>query len=134
MSSTQKVWAITDLIKEIGKWKTEFEIANDIEKLNNTYLMQYLVGLIFYCNCETSVIKYNDKNRERMSVHICKCYSNITVVQFDIFEKYKRIPYYHDNILLKNNESALENQRSLGKLVLNDPLLVEFFMYDGEIL
>ena len=134
MSSTQKVWAITDLIKEIGKWKTEFEIANDIEKLNNTYLMQYLVGLIFYCNCETSVIKYNDKNRERMSVYICKCNPNITIVQFDIFEKYKRIPYYHDNIFLKNNKCALENQRMFVEWVLNDPLLVEFFRCDGEIL
>ena len=134
MSSTQKVWAITDLIKEISMWKTEFEIANDIEKLNNTYLMQYLVGLVFFCKCETSVVKYNDINRERMSIHICKCDSNITVVQFDIFEKYKRLPYYHDYMLLKNNTCAVENQRLLSTWVLNDPLVVEFFRCDGEIL
>ena len=81
MNHIQKVWTVTDLIKEIGKWKTEFERVSDIENINNNFCFQHLIGLVFYCNCETSLVKYNSQNRDRMQVQVCRCNPNIAVVQ-----------------------------------------------------
>ena len=128
-----KTFAITDILKIIGDWKTEFERVSDIENINNNLCFQHLIGLVFYCNCETSLVTYNHRNRDRMQIKVCKCNPNITVVQVDLFEKYKRTPYYHDSLFLYNDETPLANQRILSECVLNDSVLLEFFRCDGEI-
>ena len=133
MNSIQHVWRITDLIKKIGKWKHEFERVSDIEQINNTYLFQHLIPLIFYLKCENGVVKYNAKNGDRMRIHVCKCNPNISVVQFDLFEKYKRTQYYHDSIFLDNDKEPLVNQRRLSEWILNDWLVLDFFRCNGEI-
>ena len=120
-------------MNEIGKWKSMFENQCDIEKLNNTVFFQYLIPIIFYLKYESGITKYNAKNDDRMQIQVCKCNSQITVIQMDLYHKRKRIPYYHDSILLNNNEKPLVNQRKLAEWILNDQLLLDFFKTDGEI-
>ena len=61
------------------------------------------------------------------------CNPNITVVQVDLFEKYKRTAYYHDNIFLNSNDKPLDNQQILSEWILNDQSLLDCFRCDGEI-
>ena len=130
----KKVFSITDLVIEIGKWKSMFEYQWDIEKLNNTYLFQHLIGIVFYLGCDNGLVKYNEKIGNRMRIEVCKCNRNTTVVQFDLLKKYKKTPYYNDGILLNNNDKSLHNQRKLAEWILNDQLLLDFCKSDGEII
>ena len=133
MNAVQKVWRITDLIKLIGALKHQMEHNMDIEKLNNTYLFQHLIPLIFFICCDSGVVKYNDCNGERMRIQVCKCNPRITVVQMDLFEKRKRLPYYCDSLFLNNDNKPLDNQKRLSEWILNDSLLLDFFRCSGEI-
>ena len=133
-SYADKLFAITDLVKEIGKWKSMFEHQDDIQRINITYLFQHLTPLIFFLNHESGITKYNDCNDDRIQIQVCKCDSRITIIQMDLYHKRKRISYYHDSILLNNNEKPIVNQRKLAEWILNDPLLLPFFKSDGEIL
>ena len=130
----QKLFAVTDLVSEIGKWKSMFEHQDDIQRINNTYLFQHLVPLIFFFKHETGITKYNAKNDDRIQIQICRCDSRITVIQMDLYHKRKRIAYYHDSILLNNNEKPIVNQRKLAEWILNDSLLLDFFKSDGKII
>ena len=133
MNAIQQVWRITDLVRLIGLFKHNFEHIMDIENLNNTYLFQHLIPLIFFIRSDSGVVKYNDCNGERMRIEICKCNPNISVVQFDLFHKHKRTQYYHNTIFLNNKDQPLANQRKLAECILNDTLLLDFFKCDGEI-
>ena len=129
MNPIQRCWQITDLIKLIGSFKHDFEHNMDIQKLNNTYTFQHLIPIIFYLGC----VKYNTKNGQRMRIQICKCNPQITVVQFDLFEKRKRIQFYHSTLFLINDNKPLDNQRLLSEWILNDSLLLDFFRCSGEV-
>ena len=133
MNAIQRVWQIKDLIKAIGSFKHEMEHNIDIEQINNTYLFQHLIPLIFYLNSESGIVKYNAKNGNRMRIQICKCNPNITVIQFDLFHKRKRTSFYYDSVFLNNNNKPLANQRILAEWILNDQLLLDFFQCSGEI-
>ena len=133
MNAIQQVWRITDLIKLIGSLKHDFEHNIDIEQINNTYLFQHLIPLIFYLNSESGIVKYNAKNGDRMRIQICKCNPSTTVIQFDLFDKRKRTPFYYDSILLHNIEKPFANQRILAEWVLNDQLLLNFCQCSGDI-
>ena len=133
MNGIQRVWRITDLIKLIGTFKHDFEHNMDIQQLNNSYLFQHIIPLIFYLKCESGVVKYNVQNGQRMRIQVCKCNPNTTIIQFDLFEKRKRTPYYHDTIFLHNNDKPLGNQRILAEWILNDTLILSFFKCDGDI-
>ena len=132
MNAIQRVWQIKDL-KAIGSFKHEMEHNIDIEQINNTYLFQHLIPLIFYLNSESGIVKYNAKNGNRMRIQICKCNPNIMVMQFDLFDTRQRIPYYHNSIFLSNRDKPLANQRILAEWILNDQLLLDFFKCDGDI-
>ena len=133
MNAVQKVWRITDLVRLIGLFKHDFEHNMDIEQINNTYLFQHLIPLIFFIRSDSGVVKYNAKNDDRMRIEICKCNPQITVIQFDLFHKHKRTQYYHDSIFLDNDKEPLVNQRRLSECILNDSLLLGFFKADGEV-
>ena len=133
MNAIQKVWQITDLIRLIGSFKHDMEHNMDIENLNNNFCFQHLIGIIFFLKFDNGVVTYSDCNGERMRIEICKCDPNITVVQFDLFEKRKRTPYYFDSLFLINDNKPLDNQRILAECILNDLLLLDFFKRDGEI-
>ena len=134
MNAIQKVWRITDLVRLIGTFKHDIEHNMDIEQINNTYLFQHLIPLIFFIRSDSGVVKYNDCNGERMRIEFCKCDPNITVVQFDLFHKHKRTQYYHDSIFLDNNKEPFVNQRYLAECILNDTLVLGFFRCSGEII
>ena len=104
-----------------------------IEKLNSTQLFQHIVGLIFYCNCDTGVIKYNQQTGERIQIRVCQCETKFIVIQTDILQKYKRIPYYVDTLFLDKNTYPVDNQYRLANWVLNNQLLLDWFTCDGEI-
>ena len=62
MNYACKVFAITDLVRCIGDFKYEFELAHDIQQLNNMTAFQELVFRTFYCKCNTCMmIKHNNK-------------------------------------------------------------------------
>ena len=130
---THELWAITDLIKEIAKWKTEFENIADIEKLNATRLLQHLVAIIFNCNSDNGVIKYDNRTGERLNIRVCKCDENSIIVQTELFKKYKRIPYHYDMFFLDKNSNPVDSQRLLAEWILNDQLLLHFFRCGGEV-
>ena len=130
---THKLWSVTDLIKMIGHYKHEFENIADIEKLNYTRLFQHLVAIIFSCNSDNGVIKYDNRTGERLTMRVCKCSSDIIIVQTELFKKYKRIPYYYDTLFLDKNSNPVDNQRLLANWILKDKLLLHFFRCSGEI-
>ena len=133
MNAVQRCWQITDLVKLIGTFKHEIEHNMDIENLNNNFCLQHLISIIFFLKFDNGVIKYNATNRERMRIQVCKCNPNITVVQFDLFEKRKRSSYYNDSIFLNNDKEPVANQRLLSEWILNDSLVLPFFKCIGDI-
>ena len=130
---SHKLWAITDLINVINKYKHEFERANDIEKLNSTQLFQHLIGLIFYCKCDSGTIKYDNKTSERLSIRICKCHTDTIIIHTEVLQKYKRSGYYYNTLFLDTNTNPVDNQRLLANWILHNPLLLNFFRCTGDI-
>ena len=130
---TNKLWAITDLIKMIGQYKHEFENITDIEKLNATRLFQHIIAIIFNCNSDNGVIKYDNRTGERLSIRVCKCDYDMIIVQAELFKKYKRIAYYSDMLFLDKNAYPIHNQRLLADWILHDQLLLPFFTCSGEV-
>ena len=133
MSYTNKVRQITDLIKVIGQYKHWFENISDIEKLNNTRLFQHIVAIIFNCNNDNGVIKYDNRTGERLSIRICQCSSDIIIVQAELLHKYKRISYYMDTLFLHKNSNPVDSQRLLTDWILNNQMLLHFFTCSGDI-
>ena len=133
MNPIQRVWRIIDLVKLICSFKRDFEHNTDIQKLNNTYLFQHLIPHIFFLKCDSGVVKYNNQNRDRIRIEVCKCDPNITTIQVELFETRKRTPYYFDILFLDNDKEPIANQRKLSEWILNDSLLLELFRSDDEI-
>ena len=132
MKFTQKVWRITDLIKEISKWKHEFEVASDLQKLNESTSFQHLVFHVFGRISDSGLIIRDRYCNDRLHISICKHKKPIVVITFEILHKRKRTPYYFDIIFLDMNNSAIHNQRLLAERVLNDNLLLPFFWNDSN--
>ena len=65
------------------------------------------------------------KDEERMSIKICK--HKPILLTFEIFKKYKRIPYYSTQLLLDNEKPALTNQYEVSRFILEDNILLPFF-------
>ena len=133
LKHTNKLWSITDLVKMIGQYKHEFENISDIEKLNATRLFQHIIAIIFNCNSDNGVIKYDNRTGERLSIRVCKCDHNMIIVQAELFHKYKRISYYMDTMFLDKNACPINNQRLLANWILNNQMLLHFVTCDGDI-
>ena len=130
---TNKLWTITDLIKMIGQYKHWFENISDIEKLNATRLFQHIIAIIFNCNNDNGVIKYDNRTMDRLQIRVCQCDHDMIIVQTELFKKYKRIPYHYDMFFLDKNDNAIDNQRLLANWILHDQLLLSFFVCSGDI-
>jgi hypothetical protein len=128
MNFTQKVFQITDLIKYIGKFKKQFEDADNIDKLNNTYIFQNLICLIFGNKCEhdSGLIIKNGED-DRLIINICFHNHNHIHIRFTTFQKYQRNPYYFDFILLNKNIIPIDNQYLFSTFIINDSILLPFF-------
>ena len=75
------------------------------------------------------MIKHNQK---RLIVKIFKNnYINQLVIEFSVFDKYKRLPYYFCVEFLDRQIDSLSLQHQLAEYVLLDPLLLPFFR--GEV-
>ena len=117
----------------IGQYKHEFENITDIEKLNNTSLFQHIIAIIFSCNSDNGVIKYDNQTGGRLNIRVCKCDQQIIIVQAELLKKYKRIPYHYDMFFLNKNSNPVDNQRLLASWILNDEFLLHFFTCSGEV-
>ena len=121
-----QVFTITDLVKKIGHYKKEFEEAQDIYYLNNNFHFQQLILLIFNNIYDSGLtIKNKNQDDQRLMIKICK--HKPILLTFEIFQKYKRIPYYVDQLFLDVKKSALYNQKEISKYILNDSMLLNFF-------
>ena len=128
-----KVWRLSDIIKTIGKYKHEFEKAQDVERLNTSHSFQSLVFHLFYYKYNSSVIIRNNHNKDRLNISIVKSKYPAVVITFEVYHKYKRLPYYFDILFLYfNNNNALNNQLFLTQHILNDNMLLTFFRYEKK--
>ena len=129
---TNKLWTITDLIKEVGKWKTEFENIADIEKLNQSHSFQSLVYHVFYRQYDSGIIIRNKMNNDRLHISICKHQYPDIITSFELYGKYKKRPFYVDTLFLDFNKMPIDNQRVLANFVLNDTMLFHFFEFERK--
>lgn len=125
MNYTNKIWRITDLVKEIGKWKTEFELTNDIEKLNEIQHFQNLIYLLFNSRFDTGLILKTEDTR--LHIGICFHVENTIVISFEMFEKYQRKPCYKNLFCIGNSEVPYKIQYQLAEFILQDDKILEFF-------
>ena len=126
-----KVWRISDIIKMIGEFKHQFEQAQDISRLNMSHSFQSLVFHVFYYEYNNSVIIRNNISNNRLHISIIKSKYPSVVITFELYHKYKRLPYYFDILFLDfNNNNALHNQFILTQHILNDNMLLTFFRYE----
>ena len=75
------------------------------------------------------IIKQNDN---RLAIRICKHKNPTTTITFETFEKYKRQPYYFDTLFLDMTDTPIQNQIKLSNHILNDDMLLEFFMHENK--
>ena len=125
---TQQVWQISDIIKCIGNWKHQFECASDRERLNNCFDFQHLLYHVFNNKFDTYILLR--LNTHRLTINICFCNQQYIDIIFRCFEKYKRKPYYYDNITFNRkqiNNKPLSIQYKLAQTILNDNMLLPFF-------
>ena len=127
---THKLWSITDLIKMIGQYKHEFEHANDIEKLNQVNSFQSFVYHLFYRKYDSGIIIRSKMNNDRLHISICKHQYPDIIISFELYEKYKKIPYYADTLFLDFNKTPVDNQLVLANHILNDTMLFHFFKFE----
>ena len=126
-----KVWRISDLITMIGEFKHKFELAQDVEKLNMSHSFQSLVFHIFYYKYDSGMVVRNNISNDRLHISIIKNKYPSVVITFELYHKYKRLPYYFDILFLDfNNNNALHNQFILTQHILNDNMLLIFFRYE----
>ena len=110
-----KVFQITDLVKCIGALKHQFEVASDIQKLNNTYNFQSLIFHLFHNVFDSGIIiKQNDN---RLAIRICKHKNPTITITFETFEKYKRQPYYFDTLFLDMTDTPIQNNKSNYQII-----------------
>ena len=131
-NNTNKVWQITDLVKKIGKWKSEFEKTANVEQLNNNNDFQNLIYLLFTCEYDSGVVVRKDSTEpnepNRLMIKICKHNPPFYLIHFEIYKKHKRTPCY-DNIYLIEylKETPLKIQRKLSVFILENHILLDFF-------
>ena len=117
-----KVWRISDMIKKIGEFKHKFELAQDVEKLNCTNTFQSLVFHIFYYKYGSGMVVRNNISNDRLHISIIKSKYPSVVITFELYHKYKRLPYYFDILFLDfSNNNALHNQFILTQLTYTKP-------------
>ena len=125
---TNKVFAITDLVRVIGDFKHDFERASDIEYLSANNQFQHLVYHIFNNICDSSMLIRNLHNSERLAINICVHKKPYIVVRLGAFHKYKRLPFYIDILFLDTEKSPIFNQRQVvANNILSDEILLPFF-------
>ena len=125
-----KMWRISDMIKKIGEFKHQFEQAQDVERLNMTHSFQCLVFHVFYYEYNNSVIIGNTISTDRLHISIIKSKDPSVVIVFELYHKYKRLPYYFDILFLDFTSCAVRNQIILTQHILNDNMLLIFFRYE----
>ena len=123
---TDLIWSITDMIKLIGKWKSEFEVASDIEKLNNTQMFQIIMVHIFYYEYDTSLL-FKNAQQQRLIIKICKHKPNVIIIELNVLDKYKRKPRDILILVVDKNEHSCEQQLRLSKYILKNDTLLSFF-------
>ena len=128
-----EMWRISDLVKMIGEFKHQFASAQDVEILNMSHSFQSLVFHVFYYEYNSSVIIRNNVNNDRLHISIIKSKYPSVIITFELYHKYKHLPYYFDILFLDfNNNNALHNQFILTQHILNDSLLIPFFRYEKK--
>ena len=132
MNNTGKVWQITDLVKLIGKWKSEFEKVWDVEQINNNNDFQNLIYLLFICNYDSGVVvrknstEHNEPNR--LMIKICKHNSGFYLIHFEVYQKRKRTPEYETMHLIEYLiTDPIEIQMNLAELIIDNDTLLQFF-------
>ena len=126
-----EVWRISHIIKIIGVHKHQFEQAQDIERLNHTHSFQSIIFHSFYYKHSSNIIIRNNLNDDRLHISICKRDNLLIALTFELYYKYKRIPYYFDILFLDfNNNNALNDQFTLAQHILGDDMLLTFFRYE----
>ena len=129
---TNKVWAITDIVKLIGKFKGQMEHCIDIEKINQVYSFQSLLCHLFYHLYDSGIIVRSKMNEDRMHISICKHQNHMVLISFELYGKYKKMPFYVDQLFLNFNEKAIDNQYKIANHILNDTLLSHFFEFEKK--
>ena len=128
MSYTNQVFRITDLVKIIGSFKKEFELADDIRRLNDNSLFQQLILLIYNSLHDAGIITKNEKE-ERLQIKICFCLKIIPliIIDFKIYEKYKKKHKYRNMFFINPDDKAYITQQDLSKFILDQDVLLSFF-------
>ena len=128
-----KVWRISDMIKKIGEFKHQFELAQDVEILNMSHSFQFLIFHLFYYKYGSSMVVRNNISTDRLHISIIESKYQSVVITFELYHKYKRLPYYFDILFLDlNNNNALHNQLILTQHILNDNMLIPFFRHEKK--
>ena len=87
---------------------------------------------MFHSVFDSGSIVRQKGNTDGLSISICKHKSSMILISFQIFEKYKKQPYYFDKIFLNANNNPLHNQRTLSNYILNDCMLLDFFIDENK--
>ena len=125
-----EVWRISDIIKMIGEFKHKFEQAQDVKKLNMTQSFQALVFHLFYYKYGAGMVVRNNIGDDRLHIYICKRENQFVVITFELYYKYKHLPYYFDILFLDFNNKAIPNQSTLAQYILSNDMLLIFFQYE----
>ena len=131
---TNKVCGIKDMIELIGDWKHHFERASDIEQLNESHKFQSLIFQIFHNEYNSGLLLRNNNTDKRLNITISK-HSNkkYVFITFEAFEKYKKIPYYRDILVIKTEDTPIKSQRKIALDILNDNMLLKFFQKNSML-
>ena len=115
---------ISDLVKLIGSYKHDFEKVSDLEKLNNVKQFQELIYKVFNCKYDTGMIlKQSDS---RLNIRLCFHNRDCMIIYFGAYQKYRKISYYEDTLILNRCDSAITLQRQLSEFILYDTILLSY--------
>ena len=88
---------------------------------------------MFYYEYNSSVIITNNTSNDRLHISIIKNKYPLVVTTFELYHKYKRLPYYLDILFLDfNNNNTLHKQFILAQHIPNDNMLLPFFRYEKK--
>ena len=118
------MWRISDLITMIGEFKHKFELAQDVEKLNMSHSFQSLIFHLFYYKYGSGMVVRNNISNNRLHISIIKSKYPSVVITFELYHKYKHLPYYFDILFLDLDNKAITNQSSLAQHILNDNMRI----------
>ena len=74
----------------------------------------------------------NNTSNDRLHISIIKSKYQSVVLTFELYHKYKRLPYYFDILFLDFNDNNITNQTTLAQRILNDYILLSFFRYEKK--